>query len=42
MGEEAKLGEMDGACAMYIERCEKLKVNPPGADWDGTWEMESK
>jgi adenylate cyclase len=42
MGEAAKIGEMDGACAMYIERCEKLKVTPPGADWDGTWEMDTK
>ncbi|MFL5814236.1 MAG: CHASE2 domain-containing protein [Bdellovibrionia bacterium] len=42
MGESAKLGEMDGACSMYIERCEKLKAHPPGADWDGTWEMDTK
>jgi adenylate cyclase len=42
MGESAKLGDMDGACSMYIERCEKLKVSPPGADWDGTWEMDTK
>lgn len=42
MGEAAKIGEMDGACAMYIERCEKLKVMPPGTDWDGTWEMDTK
>ncbi len=42
MGEAAKLGEMDGACAMYIERCEKLKDAPPGQDWDGTWEMDTK
>jgi adenylate cyclase len=38
----AKFGELDGACAMYIERCEKLKNSPPGPDWDGTWEMDSK
>jgi adenylate cyclase len=42
VGEAAKLGEMDGACAMYVERCEKLKVTPPGSDWDGTWEMDTK
>jgi adenylate cyclase len=42
MGDAAKLGEVDGPCSMYIERCEKLKLNPPGQDWDGTWEMDTK
>ena len=34
--------EMDGPCEMYIERCEYFKQNPPGADWDKTWQMTSK
>ncbi len=32
----------DGPCAMYIERCKEFKLNPPNADWDGSWEMTSK
>jgi len=28
----------DGPCLKFIERCEKFKKNPPGEDWDGTWE----
>ncbi|MFU7528507.1 GAF domain-containing protein [Qipengyuania sp. ASV99] len=26
----------------YIERCELMKANPPGDDWDGVWMMTSK
>jgi adenylate cyclase len=26
----------------YIERCELMKANPPGDDWDGVWVMTSK
>lgn len=32
----------DGPCAMYIERCEHFKLEPPAKDWDGSWEMLSK
>ncbi len=28
--------------AVYIERCEYLKENPPGDDWDGIWTLTSK
>ena len=42
LGSAAKLGEMDGPCRMYVERCEELKATSPGPDWDGTWEMHSK
>ena len=34
--------KMDGPCAMYLDRCAQFKASPPGADWDGTWEMHSK
>lgn len=27
---------------VYIERCELMKVNPPGQDWDGVWVMRTK
>lgn len=27
---------------VYIERCEFLKDNPPGPDWDGSWALTSK
>ena len=27
---------------VYIERCEFLKDNPPGPDWDGSWTLVSK
>ena len=26
----------------YIERCEHMKKNPPGEDWDGVWILTSK
>ncbi|MEE2877059.1 MAG: adenylate/guanylate cyclase domain-containing protein [Candidatus Neomarinimicrobiota bacterium] len=28
--------------SVYIERCEYLKKNPPGDDWDGIWTLTSK
>ena len=28
--------------ALYIERCQFLKENPPGDDWDGTWTLTEK
>ena len=27
---------------VYVERCEFLKQNPPGANWDGVWIMRTK
>jgi adenylate cyclase len=27
---------------IYLDRCEYLKANPPGPDWDGVWVMKSK
>ncbi|HXP95779.1 MAG TPA: GAF domain-containing protein [Telmatospirillum sp.] len=32
----------DAATRMYIERCQHLIAEPPGADWDGVWVMKSK
>ena len=32
----------DGPCAMFIERCEDLKIHAPAPDWDGSHEMLSK
>ncbi|MBI2429447.1 MAG: adenylate/guanylate cyclase domain-containing protein [Ignavibacteriales bacterium] len=37
-----KLNEKDYASAMYIERCEECKKNPPGKEWDGVYVMTSK
>lgn len=39
---EAIPGKGDGPCEMYVERCDYFKQNPPGKEWDGTWEMTSK
>jgi adenylate cyclase len=38
----AMLGGKDGPSEMYLERIAGLRANPPGKDWDGTWEMHSK
>jgi adenylate cyclase len=27
---------------VYIERCEFFRANPPGADWDGSWQLMAK
>jgi adenylate cyclase len=32
----------DGPSHLFIERCEEFKKNPPGKDWDGSWEMHHK
>ncbi|HIC72026.1 MAG TPA: hypothetical protein EYO88_08025 [Alphaproteobacteria bacterium] len=41
--EEALKGnEADNLSRIYIERCELLKTQPPGEDWDGVWVMTSK
>ena len=36
------LNDHDKAALMYIGRCEHFLANPPPADWDGVWVMESK
>jgi adenylate cyclase len=35
-------GVSDGPSEMYLDRCQYFKANPPPADWDGSWEMDSK
>jgi adenylate cyclase len=32
----------DGPSHLFIERCVEFKKNPPGKDWDGSWEMHHK
>jgi adenylate cyclase len=32
----------DYASEMYIERCEQMRAEPPGAAWDGTYTMTTK
>ena len=32
----------DGPSSMYIQRCQRLKVSPPGEHWDGTYTMTTK
>jgi adenylate cyclase len=34
--------QSDGPCEVFIERCEMFQKEPPPADWDGSWEMDSK
>ncbi len=36
------LNAKDKAATLYIERSEHFIANPPPADWDGVWVMESK
>ena len=36
------LNARDKAAGLYIERCEHFTANPPGADWNGVWVMETK
>ena len=41
-GKVLAINPRDGAAALYVERCERLAANPPPADWDGVWRLESK
>lgn len=36
------LHPQDRLSALYVERAELLRHNPPGADWDGVWTMKDK
>jgi adenylate cyclase len=36
------LNPRDQVAELYVERCRHMAVNPPPADWDGTFIMESK
>ena len=35
-------GRSTNPSEVYIKRCEYLKENPPGDDWDGVWTLTSK
>jgi len=37
-----RLNPHDTLSKIYIDRCEKLKLNPPQGEWDGVWVMEDK
>ncbi|MEZ0312841.1 MAG: CHASE2 domain-containing protein [Myxococcota bacterium] len=37
---QMKIG--DGPSETYIERCEIMRAEPPGANWDGVWTMTTK
>lgn len=37
---QMKIG--DGPSETYIERCEIMRAEPPGSDWDGVWTMTTK
>ena len=41
-GEVLALNPADKAASIYKERCEHLKQQPPGKDWEGVWVMDSK
>jgi len=32
----------DRLSQIYVDRCETLKENPPGSDWNGVWVLKSK
>lgn len=36
------LNPSDKLSQTYIDRCDHMKKNPPGNDWDGVWVMTSK
>ena len=40
--EALRLNPADKLSEIYIERCEKLKLDPPQGEWDGVWVMEKK
>lgn len=37
-----RLNPHDKLSEIYIERCEKLKLNSPAGEWDGIWVMKDK
>ena len=44
-GEFSEVLEINGhdkAAQLYVDRCEHFLREPPGADWNGVWVMESK
>ncbi len=41
-GEAGSANPHDKLPPMYIERCQELQENPPGAEWTGVWVMKTK
>jgi adenylate cyclase len=41
-GEALRLNSADRLAAMYVQRCERLKAEPPGEGWNGVWVMTAK
>jgi adenylate cyclase len=41
-GEAGAANPHDKLPPMYIERCQELQQNPPGASWTGVWVMKTK
>jgi adenylate cyclase len=41
-GEADRLRGGDECSRLYVERCERMRREPPGPDWDGAYNMESK
>ena len=37
-----KLDPKDGPSALYLERVQEYKINPPADDWDGVFTMTTK
>jgi adenylate cyclase len=40
--EARALNPSDALAAIYLDRCAKLKAEPPGDEWNGVWVMQSK
>ena len=40
--EVLEINRHDKAAQLYVDRCEHFLREPPGADWNGVWVMESK
>lgn len=37
-----QLNQYDHLSTIYMDRCDHMKANPPGDDWNGVWTMDSK
>ncbi len=40
--EALRLNPNDPVSRLYVERCNTLRDNPPGDDWNGVWHLKSK
>ncbi len=39
---QAYCGISDSVCALFIERCKAWQTEPPPANWEGSWKLDSK